>query len=329
MATQITNTYETYDARGIREDLSDQIFRISPEETPFISSIGRESCNSTYYEWQNDALAAASGSNNQAEGADYSQGNLGFSAASPTVRLANYCQISTKTLIVDGTLEAVKKAGRKSELAYQLALRAAELKRDMETTAVQNQAASAGSGNGASNRTTAGFESFLLTNTSRGASGANPTLSGTSQGYPNAAPTDGTARTFTEAMLKSVAAQVWTAGGTLKTLMMGGTQKQVASAFSGIAVNRYQISTPEMGVVIGATDCYVTDFGKLMFVPNRFQRNRSALFIDPDRVALTFLRPFQTIELAKTGDAEKRLLLVEWGLKVYHEAGHGIVADLS
>ena len=319
---QITNSFETYDAKGIRENLSDQIFRISPEETPFISAIGRETAANTLYEWQNDALIAASGANNQREGEDYTA----FSAVVPTSRLGNYCQISAKTLIVTGTMEAVNKAGRKSELAYQMALRAAELKRDMETTATQNQAALAGSGDGATNRKTAGFESFLRTNTSRGAgAGANPILT---NGIPTTAPVDGTARAFTETLLKTVAASIWTNGGKLKLLMLGAAQKQVASAFAGIAVNRYQITKPEMGVVIGATDVYVSDFGQLSLVPNRFQRNASALFVDPEFAALTFLRPFTTTELAKTGDAEKRLITVEWGLKVYHEAGHGIVADL-
>ena len=319
---QIANTFETYAAKGIRENLSDQIFRISPEETPFISAIGRETCTNTLYEWQNDSLIAASGSNNQIEGNDYTA----FSAVVPTSRLGNYAQISAKTLIVTGTQDAVNKAGRKSELAYQLALRAAELKRDMETTATQNQGALAGSAGGASNRKTAGFESFISTNTSRGAGGVNPALVA---GVPITAPVDGTQRAFTETILKAVANSIWTQGGKLKMLMLGASQKQVASAFAGIAVNRYQINKPEMGVVIGATDIYVSDFGQLSLVPNRFQRNRSALFVDPEYAALTFLRPFETTPLAKTGDAEKRLITVEWGLKIYHEAGHGNAADLT
>lgn len=330
MATQIANSYETYDAAGIREELSEQIFRISPEETPFVSNIGREGVDNTYFEWQNDSLLAVDLNNNQAEGSDYSQGNLGFSAAQQTSRLGNYCQISAKTLIVTGTQDRVKKAGRKSELAYQLALRGAEMKRDIESIACQNQAASAGSGNAATNRKTAGFESFLRTNTSRGAgAGANPTLSGGTNGYPNLGPVAGTPRAFTEALLKTVAAQVWTSGGTLKMLLVGGSQKQVISTFVGIAVNRFNLNSPKPAAIIGAADCYVSDFGEISIVPSRFSRNASALFLDPDRAALVFLRPMVTETLAKTGDAEKRLLIAEWGVKVYHEGGHGVVADLT
>lgn len=322
---QIGNTYETYDAQGIREELSEQIFRISPEETPFVSNIGREGVDNTYFEWQNDSLLSVDLNNNQREGEDYTT----FSAATATSRLGNYCQISAKTLIVSGTQDRVKKAGRKSELAYQLALRGAEMKRDIESIACQNQAASGGSGNGATNRKTAGFESFLRTNTSRGAgAGANPILSANPNGYPGTAPVDGTARTFTEALLKTVAAAVWTSGGTLKMMLVGGAQKQVVSAFVGIAVNRFNLNTPKAAAIIGAADVYVSDFGNLDIVPSRFSRNKSAIFLDPDRAALVFLRPMVTETLAKTGDAEKRLLITEWGLKVYHEGGHGIVADL-
>lgn len=323
--TQIINSYETYDAAGIRENLSDQIFRITPEETPFVSNIARESVDNTFYEWQNDALLNVDLNNNQIEGNDYTS----FAAAQATSRLGNYAQISAKTLIVTGTQDRVKKAGRKAELAYQLALRGAELKRDIESIACQSQLGTPGSGNGATNRKTAGFEAFIRTNVSRGATGASATLSGGTSGYPSATFADGTQRAFTEALLKTVAQLIWAAGGNLKMMILGGVQKQTASAFAGIAVNRFNINKPEMGAIIGAADVYVSDFGDVAFVPSRFSRNRSALFLDPERAALVFLRPMVVETLAKTGDAEKRLLLAEWGLKVYHEGGHGVVADLT
>jgi hypothetical protein len=330
---QITSTYETFGAKGIREALSDQIFRISPEETPFVSNIGRESVDNTFFEWQNDSLKAVDLANNQREGEDYNSSaapaNSGFTsttAAVATSRLGNYTQISAKLAWVTGTVDRVKKAGRKSELAYQLALRGSELKRDIESIACQNQAGSAGSAAGATNRTTASFESFIRTNFSRGATGASATLSGA--GVPGA-PTDGTQRAYTEALLKTVAQLIWSAGGTLKTMIVGGAQKQTVSGFAGIAVNRFNLNAPKMTAIIGAADVYVSDFGDVSFIPSRFSRNRSALFLDPDRAALAFLRPITVEDLAKTGDAEKKLILAEWGLKVYHEQGHGIVADLS
>jgi len=319
--TIVANTYTTYSAVGIRESLSDTIYRISPEETPFINNIGQGSVNSTYDEWQNDALDAPA-TNAQLEGDDIGS----FPAATPTTRLGNYAQISRKLAIVSGTNEQVNKAGRKSEMAYQLAKRAAELKRDIETAATGKAAAVAG--NNTTARVSAGFESFIRTNASRAGDGAAPELSGTTQGYPDTAPTDGTTRAFTETLLKTVAQAIYTAGGKLEMLMVGPGNKVVASGFAGIAEQRRDTGDAP-AVIVGAADVYVSDFGRISIVPNRFSRNRSALFIDPSQVQLNFYRAFRTIPLAKTGDAEKRMLLAEWMLKVNHEGSQGIVADLS
>ena len=321
--TAPTNTFQTYTAKGIREDLANVIYNISPADTPFVSNAGKETVSNTYYEWQIDSLAATDSTNAAIEGDDPS-----IQLSNPTSRVGNYTQISVKTVIVSGTLEAVDKAGRRSELAYQLAKRSKELKRDMETIACSNQAGNAGSSSAA--RKTAGFEAWLTTNTFRGTSGANPTLSGTTSGYPNAGATDGTQRSFTEALVKSMVKSVYVNSVTQPPiLMVGPANKQQASTFAGIAVNRYQISTPKPGAVIGAADVYVSDFGEVSIVPNRFQRERSAFGFNPEYASIVTLRNFQQLELAKTGDSEKRELLVEWGVKIHNEAAHGIVADLN
>lgn len=318
----ITNTYLSYDAKGIRENLSDAIYRISPEETPFQSAVGKESVDGVYYEWQTDALASA-GANAVVEGDEAT-----FAAATPTVRLGNYCQISRKSVIVSGTLERVSKAGRKSEMALQLAKKSAELKRDMEFIATQNQAANAGAT--ATARLTAGLESFLRTNADRGVGGADPTLSGSTAGYPNAAPTDGTQRAWTETILKTVSQAVYESGGNPTVLMVGAAQKVVTSGFAGLSANRNTISSGASPVaVVAAVELYVGDFQTLQVVPNLFQRNRSAFLLDPSQASIVFLRPFFTKDIAETGDASKKLLLVEWGVKVNTEAAHGIAADLT
>ena len=138
--SQTSNTFDTFAAKGIRESLSNVIYNISPEETPFMSNIGRENVKNTYFEWQTDSLAAASTTNAQIEGDDVSA----YDSTSATTRIGNYTQVSRKTLILSGTLESVDKAGRRSELAYQLAKRSAELKRDMESIMLTNQAADGG-----------------------------------------------------------------------------------------------------------------------------------------------------------------------------------------
>ena len=320
--TIVANTFTTYTAVGLRESLENKIYQISPEETPFISNIGRGSTKTVYNEWQNDALASPDTANAQLEGDDVTA----FPAVTPTLRLGNYCQISRKLAIVAGTNEEATKAGRTSEMAYQLAQRAAELKRDVESITCHQQGAVAG--NTTTARKTAGFEAFLRTNVNRGASGANATLSGSTQGFPNAAPTDGTQRAFTETILKDVLQKIYTSGGKSKICLLGVLQKQVASGFAGIAQQRRETGNSK-AVIVGAADVYVSDFGDVTFVPSRFSRNRSALFIDPEYVQIDFFRSFRTKPLATTGDAEKRMLIVEYMLRVTHEGAHGVAADLT
>jgi hypothetical protein len=318
----ITNTFTRFDAKGVREDLSNVIYQISPEETPFMSNVGRENVKNTFYEWQTDDLAAASTSNAQIEGDDITT----FAAVTPTVRLGNYTQISRKDVIISGTLETVDKAGRRSELSYQMAKRSAELKRDMETTMLANQAAAAGSTSAA--RKTGALLAFLKTNISKGTGGGDPSYTT----IPDAARTDATTtnlRSFSEVLLKDVIQKVWTQGGNPKVVMAGPVNKQNLSKMAGIAQQRFNAQGAKPSTIIGAADIYVSDFGNVTIVPNRFQRERDVFVLDTEYASVAYLRPFQTVELAKTGDAEKRMLLVEWGLKIQNEKAHGLVADLD
>ena len=314
----VTNTFTTYSAKGIREDLSNVITNIAPEETPFTSNIGRENITNTLYEWQTDTLDAAA-ANAQLEGDDVTS----YDSVTATVRLTNYAQISRKTIILSNTEEVVNKAGRRSELAYQIAKRGSELKRDQEYVMLNGGIAVAG--NTTTARVTGSLGAFVKTNYDMQTNGANPSYTT----LPNSARTDGNVRTFTETILKNVIQQVWTQGGTPKILMVGPVNKQRVSGFSGIASARYNINGGDRpATIIGAADIYVSDFGQVQVVPNRFQRERDAWVIDPEYAKMTVLRPYQQVELAKTGDAEKRMLIVEWGLKILTEKAHGIAADL-
>jgi hypothetical protein len=316
--TIVTNTFTTFDAKGIREDLSNIITNIAPEETPYMSNIGRESVSNSLFEWQTDTLATAA-ANKQLEGDDVSS----FDAVVATVRLQNYAQISRKTIVLSATEEVVNKAGRRSELAYQIAKRGSELKRDQEFSMLNGAVAAAGSTSVA--RGTASLGAFIKTNVDMQTNGTNPSYTT----LPNSARTDGNVRTFTETILKNVIQQVWTAGGMPKILMTGPVNKQRVSGFSGIASARYNLNGGDRpATIIGAADIYVSDFGQVQVVPNRFQRERDAWVLDPEYAKMTTLRPYQQIELAKTGDAEKRMLIVEWGHKVLAENAHGLAADL-
>ena len=314
----VTNTFTTFDAKGIREDLSNIITNIAPEDVPYMSNIGRESISNSLFEWQTDTLSAAA-ANKQIEGDDVSS----FDAVTATVRLQNYAQISRKTIILSNTEEVVNKAGRRSELAYQIAKRGSELKRDQEFTMLNGAVAAAGSTSVA--RGTASLGAFIKTNVDMQTNGTNPSYTT----LPNSARTDGTVRTFTETILKNVIQKVWTAGGTPKILMCGPVNKQRVSGFAGIASSRFNINGGEKpATLIGAVDIYVSDFGNVSVIANRFQRERDAWVLDPEYAKMVVLRPYQQVELAKTGDAEKRMLLVEWGHKVLAENAHGLAADL-
>jgi len=317
--TIATNTFLTYSAKGIREDLSNQIYNISPETTPFMNNIGRGTASNTLFQWQTDSLADNTTANAQLQGDDITS----YDAVTATVQLTNYTQISRKTVVISGTVEAVNKAGRKSELAYQLAKRAAELKRDMETIMLANQAATAGDSTTA--QKTGSLLAFIKTNTDKGTNGADPSYTT----LPNDDRSDGVTRAFTETILKSVLQKVWEQGGDPSIVMVGAKNKQVVSGFNGIATRFRDVPAGKQAQIIGAADVYVGDFGQVNIVPNRFQRDRDAFVLSPDYAGVHFLRPFQQVELATTGDAEKRLLLAEYGLAIYNEKAHGLAADLS
>ena len=317
--TIVTNTFTTFDAKGIREDLSNIITNIAPDETPYMSNIGRESISNSLFEFQTDTLAAAA-ANKQLEGDDVAS----FDAVVATVRLQNYAQISRKTIILSATEEVVNKAGRRSELAYQIAKRGSELKRDQEFTFLNGAVAAAGSTSVA--RGTASLGAFIKTNVDMQTNGVNPSYTT----LPNSARTDGNVRAFTETILKNVIQQVWASGGTPKILMVGPVNKQRVSGFAGIASSRFNIDGgARPATIVGAADVYVSDFGNVQVVPNRLQRERDAWVLDPEYAKMTTLRPYQQIELAKTGDADKRMLIVEWGHKVTAENAHGLAADLT
>lgn len=318
----VTNTFTKYSVVGLREDLSNLIANISPEETPFVTNITkRRNVSNTFFEWQQDSLAAAA-ANAQIDGDDVAS----FSATTATSRLGNYTQILRNDFIIADNLGGnLDLAGRRSEIAYQTAKIGKEQRRDLEFNLCGvNQAAVAG--NNTTARKTASLSAFIKTNTSKGTGGADPTVS---SGVVNAARTDGTQRQFSEAMLKDTIQSAWTEGGSPTMLMVGAFNKRAVSAFAGIAAQRYMAPSDGPTSIIGAADVYLSDFGSVTIVPNRFSRSRDAYLIDPDLIEIATLRPMTSQELAKTGDATKFMIIQESGLQVNQEAGLGIIADLT
>lgn len=313
----VANTFTSFDAKGIRESLADVIANIAPEEVPFQSNVGSENVTNTFFEWQTDSLADVD-TTAIIDGDDVAS----FDSTAATVRVGNYTQIRRRTLAVADNLGAQDLAGRNDEIAYQMAKRGKEIKRDLEAILTGNTARSAGSSS--AGRVTAGLGAWISTNTNKAGDGTDPTAVDGSD-----ARNDGTQRDFTEAMLKDVMQKAYTSGGNPSILMVGPYNKTVVSGFAGIAAQRYQAPTDGPTTIIGAADVYLSDFGALTVVPNRFSRERDAWCLDPEYASVAVLRPIQSVDLAKTGDAEKKMLITEQGLKVSNEAAHGLIADLN
>lgn len=319
--TAITETLVTGNTVGMREDLSDLISDITPMETIFTTMAGKgPKPKQVFYEWQLDALAAADNTNAQLEGDDVT-----FDALDQPDRVGNYCQISSKAIIVSDTTEVVDFAGRKSELARQVAKKAKELKRDIEKICIGTLQGASGN----DPRKTATMLSYVRTNTSNGGGAAaepdapNPTYSD-----PR---TDGTQRAFTVDLLQAEAQEMWTSGGNVDgaKLLVGPVNKVKASGFEGIATNFKNVPGNVQATIVAAADIFISDFGTIYIVASRYQRERDAWLLDFDLIKMRDLRPYQVKELAKTGDATKKYLVREWSLQVENEAGLAGIFDLT
>lgn len=308
--TAPTGTYLSSAAIGNREDLADVVYRISPTTTPVLSLAAKAKASNTMHEWQTQDLATAA-NNAQAEGDD-----LTAKTVTASVRLNNRTQISAKKVVVSNTQQAMNPAGRKDELAYQLSMISLELKRDMEFAITQNDVI------GTSPRQSRGLRGWLVDNKSSGASYVAPSVY---TGNGTTATTDGTQRAFTEAQLKDVLQQTFTAGGDPDTIIVGPAQKQTFSTFTG---NATRFDKSEDAKLYAAIDVYVSDFGSLNVLPDRFSRSRDAFVIESAKVAIAYLRPFQTLELATTGDALQREMVAEWTLEYRAPKSGGAIYDL-
>ena len=309
-----TNTLISSAAVGNREDLSDIIYRVVPEETPFIQNIGTAKANAVLHEWQTESLASAA-SNINVEGNAYT-----FTTANLTTRLGNTCQILVKTASISETEDAVKKAGRTSETARQKLLRGLEAKRDLELQAIGNNASVA-----SGSRALGGALAWCTSNTSVGAGGSN----GATQAGGTTAATNGTQRAFTETLLKTVMASTFNSGGKPSQMYMGATQKQEFSSFTGIAVNRHEVTGNKMAVVTGAADVYVSDFGSLNAIPHAYGLTRDVLGIDPKYWGMAVLRPWASQELAMISDATQFAIVTEQTLEARNEKSSFAIRDLS
>ena len=317
---QPSNTFDSYDVKGIREDLENVIYDISPEETPFYSSLKKVKASNTYHEWQTDALRS-SAANAHIEGDDTTG-----EARVATTRLGNYTQIFKNAVVIPDTDEGLDKAGRAAEMAYQVLKIAKEQKLDIEKALFDNNAYVAG--NATTARELAGVPAYLKTNVANvGSGGAAPTGA-----VPGAtARTDGTATVFTQADFDTVMQSIWEAGGKPDTVYLSAFQMNKALGFTGMNNQRSTIGAAVGGTnaVVNAVDVYVTPWGTVDFVPTRENRSRDVYIMQSDMFGVGVLRPTKNTELAKTGDSTKRQVLTELTLISKNEKASGAVYDCT
>ena len=315
----VAGTQNTYDINGEREDLSDMIWDVSPVETPVLSAIKKVKATNVYHEWQTDALAAAA-SNAQIEGNEAS-----FSVPTATSRIGNYCQILSKSAIVSRTTDVANKAGRSKEMAYQVARRIKEMKKDAEYAMIGlNNVRVAGDDTTA--REMSSISCYLATNdvfNSGGTpAGASPTGNGT-----NVRTDSGAQQAFTEVMLTSALQSCYTNGADPTMLVAGAFNRSAVSGFNGSGQTRYVSSDAKTLNV--SIDVYEGDFATLKVVPCRQVRTRDVLLLDPEYLAWAEFDGLKATDLAKSGDASKKLITWEGTLEVSTEKAHGGVFDLT
>ena len=311
---QPANTFDTYDSVGIREDLSNVIHNISPEETPFYSKAAKKAAKNTLVEWQTDSLRAST-TNAHIEG-DATTAE----ARAATTRLGNYTQIFKNAVVVSDSDDNVDNAGRAKEIAYQTLKIAKEQKLDIEKALFANNARAAG--NSTTARELAGAPAWLTTNTVAGSGGADPTGDGTD------ARTDGTQAAFSQDNFDTVMQSIWVAGGKPDTVYLSAFQMNVALGFTG---NNNQRSSVQAGDerVVKSLAVYVTPWGSVEFMPSRENRSRDVFIMQDNMWEVASLRGTKNVALAKTGDNTTRQVVTELTLCAKNEAANGIIADCT
>lgn len=320
----VTNTFQSPSAKGNRETLSDVVSRITPEDTPIFSMIEKVTFKGVHPEWETDSLAAPA-ANIQLEGDEYA-----FGATTPAVRVGNYTQIMRKEGIISGTQDATDNAGSVEQVKYQKLKKGVELRKDVEFGIVDTNASVAGA-----TREFGSLNTWLETNVSRGATGAN---GGFSQGTGlTVAPTPGTQRAFTKAILDSVMQQGYVSGANFSHAFVSPYIKSVFVTFmsdANVAAFRYAASSGKNNSIVANADIYEGPFGKVMIHPNRVMAGsatqaRNVFLVDPEYLEFGWFRKIaEDKEVAKTGDARKFVLIGEGALKVNNERGLGVAADV-
>ena len=295
----VSGTLKTFDQVGKKIDFEDVIYDISPTQTPFLSSIGSSTATATLHQWMQDSLAAV-GANILVEGADAGAA----STVTQVVKTAN-TQIFGKVVATSGTAEAVGTYGRSSDLALAISKAAKELKRDIEHSFVGlTQAGTAGNGSSGRQLTSA----------------ANQIASATTN-------TAGSNRTFSEALLLDVLEKTYNEGGEPNQVQVTPSHSVIVAGFAATSGRQRNFDTGTK--IVNAVDVYVSPFGEVSVVNNRFLQANTCLVLDTEYWSRAVLRPVQTIQLSKVGDSDKRQMLTELTLVCESDVASGKIDALT
>lgn len=320
----VTNTFQSTSAVGNREELSDFVTRMTPEDTPIYSLVEKVSFKTTHPEWEADDLAAPA-ANIREEGDDYT-----YRATTAAIKYGTHTQIMSKDGIISGSQNATDNVGSVEQVKYQKIKRGVELRKDVEFAIVDTNAQVGGA-----TREFGSLNTWITSNASRGSGGTNGGYnSGTGL---TAAPGAGTQRAFTKVIMDSVMQQGYVSGANFKHLVVSPYVKSVFVTFmsdTNVAAFRYAASSGKDNSIVANADVYEGPFGKVMVHPNRVMAGSATLasnafFIDPEYLQFGWFRKIaEDKEVAKTGDARKFVILGEGALKVQNEKGLGVAADV-
>jgi hypothetical protein len=287
-------TWTSYDQVGLAEDVSDVISNISPTKTPFQSMVGREKISARNPEWQEDALDAVE-EIARVEGHDPTEATL-----VATVMRQNYTQILEKTIKVSATSDALKHYGRAKESAYQVAKKMAEIKRHFEHVLVGLDTAAV-AGDSSTARKMANVYPQIHADTTTQTPDSDAGTGGTQPGP------------LTEANVLSTLQKVFDAGGDASVLMIKPADSLIVADFAKASGRNRDFAQAKK--VVNAVDLYVSPFGEVRVVLNRFIKSTQALIFDPANWKILVLRNWFRETLAKTGDNMKMMIVGEFSLK--------------
>ncbi len=349
-----TNTFLNPAATGNREELSNVVNRITPEDTPLYSMMGKGKCTSTKPEWEIDVLALPA-ANKTSEGDEWA-----YDPVQAVARRSNVTQIFRKAFIISETQDKVSNAGSAEQTKYQTLKKGVELRKDIEFALLDNTATTTTAPNAFGSLPT-----WLTTNTSRqmdvdidgdgDLSDTGDIDSTAADGGWDTSSNDGTnvytpgthQRDFTKTLMDEMLQSVYASGGNVKHMVLSPFAKRKFSSFmsdASLTGQRTQVQSGQ-ATLIGAADMYQSDFGMVSVVPNRVMTPRTGsgapevtsreiaanvYFIDPAMLEFKWLRPIQKVaNVAKTSDATPTVMLGEGTLCVKNEAGLGVIGNIK